>query len=116
MRLQTMVAIAPVALDQPTDQRQDQRHQLNQAATVSVFGTANEILHGEIRNISQGGTQIRLEQPLRCASLVEIHYNDNSLLGEVIYCAQEQTGWLVGIRVEHALLGLTALASIAGRY
>jgi PilZ domain len=114
MRLQTMVAIAPTTLDHPGDQRQDQRHQLNQAATVSVFGT-NEVLQGEIRNISEGGTQIRLDQPLRCASLVEIQYNDNSLLGEVIYCAQEQAGWLVGVRVEHALLGLSALASIAGR-
>ena len=115
MRLQTMTANAPVALDPQADQRQDQRHQLNQPATVSVLGTANEI-PCEIRNISEGGTQLRLDQPLRCASLVAIHYDDNRLLGEVIYCAPEQTGWLVGIRIEHALLGLTALASIAGRY
>ncbi len=115
MRLQTMAADAPVALDLRTDQRLNQRHQLNQSATVSVLGTPSQILQGEIRNISKGGTQIRLDQPLRCASLVEIHYNDNYLLGEVIYCAQEQATWLVGIRVEHALLGLTALASAVER-
>jgi PilZ domain len=116
MRLQTMVADAPLALDQQADQRQDQRHQLNQSATVSVVGTASEILHGEIRNISNGGTQIRLDQPLRYASLVTIDYDDNRLLGEVVYCEKEQTAWLVGIRVEHALLGLTILASIGERY
>jgi hypothetical protein len=116
MRLDTMAANAPLALDQPADQRQDPRHQLNQSATVSVLGTPGPILNGEIRNISQGGTQIRLDQPLRCASLVEVHYSDNRLLGEVIYCAPEQAGWLVGIRVEHALIGLTALASIVERY
>jgi hypothetical protein len=115
MRLQTMAADAPVALDQQSDQRLNQRHQLNQSATVSVLGTPSQILHGEIRNISKGGTQIRLDQPLSCASLVEIHYNDNHLLGEVVYCAQEQATWLVGIRVEHALLGLTALASVVER-
>jgi hypothetical protein len=116
MLLDTMAVDAPPAVDQPADQRQDQRHQLNQSATVSVLGTPNEILHGEIRNISQGGTQVRLAKPLRCASLVEVHYDDNRLLGEVIYCAPEHAGWLVGIRVEHALLGLTALAAIVERY
>lgn len=112
MRLQTMVTDAPIVLDQPADQRQDQRHQLSQSATVSVLGTVSEILHGEIRNVSNGGAQIRLGQPLRCASLVAIDYDDNRLLGEVMYCEKEQAGWRVGIRVEHALLGLTTLASL----
>jgi hypothetical protein len=112
MRLQPIVTDTPIALDRRADQRQDQRHQLNQSATVSVLGTANQALHGEIRNISEGGTQIRLDQPLRYASLVAIDYDDNRLLGEVIYCEKEPAGWLVGIRVEHALLGLSTLASI----
>jgi PilZ domain len=114
MRLQTMVGDAPGALDPQPDQRQAQRHQLTQTAIVSVFGTASLVLHGEIRNLSEGGTQIRLDQPLRYASLVRIDYNDNLLLGEVVYCQREQAGWLVGIRVEHALLGLTALARALG--
>src|ERR1700704_6431050 len=115
MRLQTMVMDAPSAHDQQQpDQRQAQRHQLSQSAIVSVFGTASLVLHGEIRNVSEGGTQIWLDQPLRYASLVRIDYDDNFLLGEVIYCQQEQAGWLVGIRVEHALLGLTPLARALG--
>jgi PilZ domain len=112
MRLQSMVADAPIALDHQADQRQAQRHQLNQSVIVSVLGTASQILHGEIRNVSEAGTQIRLGQPLRYASLVTIDYDDNRLLGEVVYCEKEQVGWLVGIRVEHALLGLATLASI----
>jgi PilZ domain len=115
MRLQTMIADAPLGLDQQTDQRQEQRHQLNQSATLSVLGTASEILQCEIRNISKGGTQIRLDQPLRYASLVAIDYDDNRLLGEVVYCEKEEGGWLVGIRVEHALMGLATLASILER-
>jgi hypothetical protein len=112
MRLQTMVADASIVLDQQADQREDQRYQRNQSATVSVVGTASEILHGQVRNISRGGTQIRLTQPLRYATLVAIDYDDNRLLGEVVYCQKEQVGWLVGIRVDHALLGLATLASI----
>ena len=112
MRLQTMIADAPIPLDKQSDQRQAQRHQLSQPAAVSVIGTASQILHGEIRNVSKGGTQIRLDQPLQCASLVRIDYSDNRLLGEVVYCEQEQAGWLIGIRVEHALFGLTTLAAV----
>jgi len=116
MRLQTMVADVPIVLDQRADQGQDQRHQLNQSATVSVLGTAGKTLQGEIRTVSNGGTRIRLDRPLRCTSLVTIDYDDNCLLGEVVYCVKEQAGWLVGIRVEHALLGLANLASLGESY
>ena len=113
MRLQTIVADAPIALDHQADQRQDERHQSSRSVIVSLLGTGNRILHGEVRNISERGTQIRLDQRLRYASLVTIDYDDNRLLGEVVYCKREQAGWLVRIRVEHALLGLATLASIA---
>ena len=112
MRQQTVVVDAPTALDPQADQRQSQRHQLSQPAIVSVLGTATHSFHGEIRNVSEGGTQILLDQPIPYASLVTIDYDDNRLLGEVVYCQKEQAKWLVGIRVEHALLGLAALASI----
>ena len=100
-------------LNQQTDQKQEQSHQLNQSATVKVLGISSEMLHGEIRNISKkGGTQVLLDQPLRCASLVTIDYDDNRLLGEVVYCDKKESGWLIGIRVEHALLGLSSLGEL----
>jgi len=71
-------------------------------------------IRGEILNISEGGIQIWLNQALGYASLVRIEYDDNLLLGEVVYCRQERAGWLVGINVEHALLGLNALARAMG--
>jgi hypothetical protein len=117
MHLQTVIADhPPIALDPHADQRQDQRHQLDQSATVSVLGIASQIIYGEIQNVSEGGTQIRLDQPLRYGSLVTIDYDDNRLLGEVVYCEKERAGWLVGIHVEHALLGLSTLASIGERF
>ena len=115
MRLETIVADAPIAIDRQADQRQDQRHQVTQSVVVNVLGAAIQILHGEVRNVSEGGTQLRLDQPIRCTALVVIDYDDNRLLGEVVYCEREQAGWLVGIRVEHALLGLATLASIGER-
>jgi len=43
------------------------------------------------------------------ASSVKIEYADKILLGEVVYCRQEQAGWLLGIRLERALSGVTDL-------
>ena len=115
MRQKTIVVDAPIALaqqqqPQQSDQRRAERHPVRQSATVSVFGTLTPVIRCEIQNISEGGTQIWLDQPLHYASLVKIEYNDNLLLGEVVYCKREQVGWLVGIHAEHALFGLTALA------
>src|SRR5579859_1450698 len=110
MRPQTLVVDASIALDQQPDQRQDQRHHLSRFAVVSVLGTASQVLQAELRNVSKSGTQLQTAQPLPTGSLLRIEYENNLLLGEVIYCQQQQTGWLVGIRIEHALSGLAALA------
>jgi len=72
---------------------------------VRVLGADTPVLHGEILNLSEGGTQIWLDQPLHYASLVGIEYDDNLVLGEVVFCQKEKSGWILGIRVEHSLLG-----------
>jgi hypothetical protein len=114
MRPQTIVVDAPFALDQQLDQRQSRRHELSQSAIVSILGTTAETttqpLQGEIRNVSKGGTQLHLGQPLAIGALLRVDYDNNLLLGEVMYCQQVQTGWIVGLRIEHTLSGLTALA------
>jgi hypothetical protein len=110
MRPQTLVVDAPIQLDQQPDQRQAQRHQISQSASVNVLGTISQVFQCEIRNVSKGGTQLHLEQPLGTGSLLKIEYDNNLLLGEVVYCQQEQAGWVAGIRIEHALSGLTVLA------
>jgi nitric oxide reductase large subunit len=110
MRPQTIVVDAPIALDQQPDQRQSQRHELSQSAVVCVLGTTPQILQGEIRNVSKGGTQLQLGQALGIGSLLRVDYANNLLLGEVVYCQQVPTGWIVGLRIEHTLSGLSVLA------
>jgi hypothetical protein len=110
MRSQTIVVDAPIALGQQPDQRQSQRHELTQPAIVTMVGTTSHVLHGEIRNVSKGGTQLYLGQPLAVGSLLRVDYDNNLLLGEVVYCQQAENGWIAGLRIEHTLSGLTALA------
>jgi hypothetical protein len=108
--MRAIVADTPEAPRQKLDQRQSERREHAYAATVSVMGTAAQVLRGEIRNVSEGGTQIWLGQPLPSFTLVRVEYQDNLLLGEVVYCMQEESGWLLGLRIEHALFGLAALS------
>jgi hypothetical protein len=93
-------------VEKQPDRRQTRRRQLSQSAVVNVLGTG-QVFQGEIQNLSEGGTQIRMAEPLLVNSLVRIEYDDKLLLGEVVYCRQEQAGWVLGLRVEHALLGVT---------
>jgi hypothetical protein len=108
--MRAIVADAPVASEKKLDQRQTERRQLSHAAVVSVVGTAAQVLRGELRNISEGGTQIWLGEPLPSFTLVRVEYEDNLILGEVVYCMSQESGWLLGLRVEHALFGLAALS------
>ncbi len=92
------------------DQRQAERHELRQQVSISVVGAPAGVLQGELRNLSEGGTQVRLSAHLSPFTLVKIEYGDNLLLGEVVYCLRAETDWLAGLRIEHALFGLTALS------
>jgi hypothetical protein len=92
------------------DQRRTPRIQIAYPAQVTVVGSTGRILHGVIQNISEGGTQLRLDEPLPPSTLVRIEYEDNLLLGEVVYCQDEESGWLAGVRIEHGLFGLSTLA------
>jgi hypothetical protein len=77
---------------------------------VRVLKTG-QLLHGEVRNSSEGGTQIWLNEPLPVSSLLKIETADKLLLGDVVYCRQEQAGWLLGIRVGQVLPGAHVVAN-----
>ena len=77
---------------------------------MTTVGTPDQVHRAQVRNLSEGGTQILLGEPLPPFTLVKIEYQDNLLLGEVVYCRQEEFGYLAGLRIEHALFGLAALS------
>jgi hypothetical protein len=102
VRHEATVGDLQIRREQPADRRQTPRRQLRESAVVSVLGTS-EVLQGEIRDVSEGGAQILLHEPLRVPSRLKIEYADKLLVGEVVYCRQEQAGWLLGIRVGQTL-------------
>ena len=108
VRGEGIVGNLQIPLEQQADRRQKPRRQLSQPAVVSLVRTG-QVLQGEIRDLSEGGTQILLHEPLHLATSVKIEYADQRLIGEVVYCRQEQAGWLLGIRAERAMSGVTDL-------
>lgn len=107
--LKEMLIDAPLVSAERPDQRRTSREKLNRPAIVTV-GLGGRVVPGELRNVSAGGTQLRLGEPLSASTLIRVEYDDNLLLGEIVYCQQEESHWLVGLRIEHGLFGLAALA------
>lgn len=114
LRQGVRVADLPAPLEQQPDRRQTPRHEFRESAVVSVLGTG-ELLHGEVRNLSEGGTQIWLDEPLPVSSLLKIESADKLLLGEVVYCRQEEAGWLLGIHVGQVLPRAPGVAQASHR-
>jgi PilZ domain len=93
------------------ERRQNLRHRVGCDATVTVFGMGDPVFEAVLNNVGEGGAQLTLDRSVAPSSLVKIEYSDNFLLGEVVYCRKENSAWLVGVKLEHGLFGLTALAS-----
>ena len=92
------------------DRRLNPRQKAGLAALVTVFGDQEQKLNGTLVNAGDGGAQLRIDARIAPSTLVKIEYSDSFLLGEVVYCQSEGSEWLAGIKVEHALFGLAALA------
>jgi PilZ domain-containing protein len=110
MDVMAEVLDAQAVPEKASDKRSGRRFELGRPASLSMVGTPGRVLSGEIRNVSEGGTQVRLAERVEPSTLVRIEYDDNLLLGEVVYCRPDQSSWLAGIKVEHGLFGLAGLA------
>ena len=53
---------------------------------------------------------LEVEGPLAIGAPLKIVLDDSILLGEVIYCRRQESGYYVGIELEQALCGLADLA------
>lgn len=65
-----------------------------------------------LEEISGRGARIRLPLPLRPGTLVQIETAEDLLLGEIIHCREEQSGFVAGMELDcalHAAAGVRAL-------
>ncbi|HWQ53044.1 MAG TPA: PilZ domain-containing protein [Bryobacteraceae bacterium] len=98
------------------DQRREARLAVDEKVVLRVLDCDNQGVPALIVDRSAGGLGIRLDTPLKPGVMVEIRGADSILLGEVVYCREEQGGAFLGTRIEHGLFGLAELHRVASEF
>ena len=98
------------------NQRRESRFEVNQSVAITLFGSPDIRLVGRIRNLSGRGIGLELEGPVAPGTALKIELEDALLLGEVIYCRQDEASFYVGVELEHALTGLSELSRMVNAF
>jgi hypothetical protein len=94
------------------NQRRETRFMANQSVTITLFDEVDIRITGTIRNISGTGIGLELDRPVRPGTALKVDLDDGPMLGEVIYCHQEEWSYYAGVELEHSLSGLGELSRI----
>jgi hypothetical protein len=92
------------------NQRRKPRFEADQSIWITLFGEPDIRLPARIKNVSERGIGLELEGPVAVGTALKFEVDDALLLGEVIYCRQDEGSFYVGVELEQALCGLGALA------
>jgi hypothetical protein len=91
-------------------QRREPRFQADQSVWITLFGEPDIRLPAHIKNVSLRGIGIELQGPVAIGAALKIEFDDSLVLGEVIYCRQDEDSFYVVLELEQVLCGLAELA------
>jgi PilZ domain len=91
-------------------QRREPRFNAEQSVWITLFGEPDIRLPARIKNVSARGIGLELQGPVAIGTALKLELDDSLLLGEVIYCRQDEAAFYVGVELEQALCGLADLA------
>jgi hypothetical protein len=91
------------------DQRREPRFEVDQAVDITILTEPAVRLPARVRDASGRGLGLILPQPVPPGVAVRIELADAIVLGEAIYCRDEQNGFFVGVELDQVLVGLTEL-------
>ena len=92
------------------NQRREPRFEAEQSIWITLFGEPDIRLPARIKNVSVRGIGLELQGPVAIGTALKFEVDDSLLLGEVIYCREDEASFYVGVELEQALCGLGALA------
>src|ERR1039457_914711 len=98
------------------NQRRKPRFEADQSIWITLFGEPDIRLSARIKNVSERGIGLQLEGPVAIGTAFKFEVDDSLILGEVIYCRQDEGSFYVGVELEQALCGLGALAKALGAF
>ena len=92
------------------NQRREPRFETEQSVWITLFGEPDIQLPARIENVSARDIGLELQGPVAVGTALKIDLDDGLLLGEVIYCREDEASFYVGVELEQALCGLGQLA------
>ena len=98
------------------NQRREARFEANQSVAITLFGESDITIPARVKNISGRGIGLELEGPVAPGTAVKIELEDALLLGEVIYCRQDEASCYLGVQLEQALTGLAELSRMVNAF
>jgi hypothetical protein len=91
------------------DQRREPRLAAEQPVLVTVLGKHEMMQPAKVRDASDRGLGLEMAIPVPTGAALKIEFEDSILLGEAVFCRDEEGSYFVGVELEQALRGLCAL-------
>ena len=98
------------------NQRRESRFQADRPVAITLFGEPDTRVTGRIRNISGKGIGLEVDRPIAAGTALKVEVEDGLLLGEVIYCRQDEALYYAGVELEHSLCGLAELSGMVDAF
>jgi hypothetical protein len=98
------------------DQRREIRFDIDQPVAVMVLDESRKVHQAVVKNASGCGLGLETKGRIRCGAAIKIEVEDTILLGEAVYCRQDDESFFIGITLKHALYGAADLARLADQF
>ena len=91
------------------DKRREPRFQADQPVIVTVLSEPPIRMDARVTNASGRGLGLVTPAPITPGAAIRIEMEDAFVLGEAIYCRDDQAGHFIGVELDQVLVGLTEL-------
>ena len=83
---------------------------------VILLGNDDDTIPGHATQFSGRGLRLVLKQSLPVGAVVKVQGDDWLVLGDVCYCRKERSNFVVGLQLEHSLMGLQELKDLNRKF
>jgi hypothetical protein len=98
------------------ERRREPRIQAYQKVDLIVLGHDAPASDAHATQFSGNGLRLVLKQSVPVGTAVKVQGDDWLVLGEVCYCRQERLNFVVGLQLEHSLMGLQQLEELNRKF
>ena len=98
------------------ERRREPRIEAYQTVDLILLGNDHDTIQAHATQFSGRGLRLVLKQPVPVGTVVKVQGDDWLVLGEVCYCRKERSNFVVGLQLEHSLMGLRELEDLNRKF